>query len=81
MFDDLYCFDGVRTSFPFAIDGAVQNYTSTTNLHLYMVRNGVMQKPGVDYVLAENTSTNTWQVNFSEAPLSLIHISEPTRRS
>lgn len=68
MFDDFICFDGVRTSFPFAIDGVVQNYTSTTNLHLYMVRNGVMQKPGVDYVLAENTSTGTWQVNFSEAP-------------
>ena len=68
LFDDLYCFDGVRTSFPFAIDGAVKNYTSTANLHLYIVRNGVMQKPGIDYVLAENSSTGTWQVNFSEAP-------------
>jgi len=68
MFDDLYCFDGVRTSFPFAVDGAVFNYTSTTNLHLYMSRNGVIQKPGVDYVLAENSNTGTWQINFSEAP-------------
>tara|TARA_Y100000389_G_C17471490_1_gene531693 strand:+ start:8852 stop:20620 length:11769 start_codon:yes stop_codon:yes gene_type:complete len=68
MFDDLYCFNGVRTSFPFAIDGAISNYTSVANLHLYMLRNGVMQKPGVDYVLAENSNTGTWQINFSESP-------------
>ena len=68
LFDDLYCFDGVRTSFPFAIDGVISNYTSAANLHLYMLRNGVMQKPGVDYVLAENSNTGTWQINFSESP-------------
>ena len=40
-----------------------------------MVRNGVMQKPGVDYVLAENTSTNTWQVNFSDWANTSLYVS------
>jgi len=47
--DDFYCFDGTRKDFPLTIDGIIFYPVNVYNL--FVVRNGVYQKAGVDYRL------------------------------
>lgn len=54
------CFDGAELSFPLTINGAL--YTPISVNHIFVVRNGVFQKPGTDYSI-----TNSSFITFSEA--------------
>jgi len=47
--DDFYCFDGVRKDFPLTLDGI--NFYPINVYNLFVVRNGVYQKPGIDFRL------------------------------
>lgn len=81
--DDFYCFDGVRTDFPLTLDGI--NYYPDNVYHLFVVRNGVYQKAGIDYRLATTSdqrcpqgldcySLDESHIVFSEAPLGTDQI-------
>lgn len=67
--DPLRCFDGVRTSFPITVNGIL--LAPITVNHLFIVRNGVMQKPGVDYTLSGghnvvfSSAPRDWEIVFS----------------
>jgi hypothetical protein len=58
--DPFVCFDDSRTTFPITIDGILQSSFVTNNF--FVVRNGVLQKPSIDYTI---TSGN---ITFSDAP-------------
>ena len=47
--DDFYCFDGERDHFPITDDGIL--FYPINVYHLFVVRNGVYQKPGIDFRL------------------------------
>ena len=67
--DRLICFDGSRTSFPITVDGIF--FTPITVNHLFVIRNGVLQKPGLDYTISGGhnlvfaTAPQDWEVIFS----------------
>ena len=48
--DRFRCFDGIRTSFPITTNGILITPISVN--HLFVIRNGVMQKPGIDYTIS-----------------------------
>lgn len=48
--DTFRCFDGIRTSFPITVDGIL--FAPISVNHVYIIRNGVFQKPGIDYTLS-----------------------------
>ena len=50
--DDFVCADGVRTDFPITLPGASRGSIIWNNLyHVFIVRNGVYQKPGRDFTI------------------------------
>lgn len=49
--DDFRCFDGIRTEFPLTLDGKLYYPQYTKNL--FVVRNGVFQKPQIDYYISD----------------------------
>lgn len=61
LLDTLQFFDGVRTTWPISVDGIL--FAPISVYHLFVVRNGVYQKPGIDYTIS---GTN---ITFSEAPI------------
>jgi hypothetical protein len=61
LLDTLQFFDGIRTTWPISIDGIL--FTPISVYHLFVVRNGVYQKPGIDYTISGSNIT------FSDAPL------------
>ena len=53
--DDFVCADGVRTDFPITLPGASRGSIIWNNInHIFIVRNGVYQKPGTDFTLVNN---------------------------
>ena len=58
--DPLVVFNDLRTTFPLSLDGIL--FTPITAHHLFVVRNGVYQKPIVDYTITGSSIT------FSTAP-------------
>lgn len=58
--DRFRCFDNSRTVFPITVDGIL--YTPISVYHVYMVRNGVFQKPGIDYTVSG------YEITFTTAP-------------
>lgn len=92
--DDFYCFDGIRTDFPLTLDGI--NYYPNNVYHVFVVRNGVYQKAGIDYRLATTSDQRCPQgldcysldgshIVFSEAPLEtdeiIVFVSHDTLNS
>lgn len=67
--DPLRCFDGSRTSFPITVNGIL--LSPITVNHLFIIRNGVLQKPGIDYTLSGGhnivfaTAPEDWEIIFS----------------
>jgi hypothetical protein len=55
--DDFRCFDGIVDTFPITVDGILTSPVSV--YHVFVVRNGVMQKPGIDYIVSGNNLTFT----------------------
>ena len=50
--DDFVCADGVTTDFPITLPGASRGSVIWNNInHIFIVRNGVYQEPGVDFTL------------------------------
>ena len=50
--DDFVCADGVTTDFPITLPGASRGSVIWNNLyHVFIVRNGVYQKPGRDFTI------------------------------
>jgi hypothetical protein len=58
--DDFRCFDGIRVEFPITLDGIL--FTPINELHFFVVRNGVYQKPLIDYTISGSFIT------FNTAP-------------
>lgn len=67
--DRLICFDGTRTSFPITVDGILT--APVTVNHVFVIRNGVFQKPGIDYTISGGhnlvftTAPEHWEIIFS----------------
>lgn len=61
LLDDFVDFDGVNTDFPLTLDGVLFDPISVYNL--FIVKNGVHQKPGIDYVIVNGN-----YVRFTTAP-------------
>lgn len=62
--DDFVCADGVRTDFPITLPGAARGSIPWNNInHIFIVRNGVYQKPGVDFTLVNQNI-----IRFATAP-------------
>ena len=64
--DDFACADGVRTDFPLILlSNSSRGSIIWNNInHIFIVRNGVYQEPGVDFTLINNQST----IRFTTAP-------------
>jgi len=69
--DDFYCFDGIRQDFPLTLDGI--NFYPVNVYHLFIVRNGVYQKPGIDYRLATTSDYNN-PPGLPSYPLNGSHV-------
>jgi hypothetical protein len=62
--DDFVCADGVITDFPITLPGASRGSVIWNNInHIFIVRNGVYQKPGTDFTLVNNKI-----IRFTTAP-------------
>jgi hypothetical protein len=48
--DDFRCYDGVRVEFPLTLDGIL--FTPINAYHLFVIRNGVYQKPNIDFTVS-----------------------------
>ena len=48
--DDFRCYDGSRVEFPLTIDGIL--FSPISAYHLYVIRNGVYQKPNIDFTVS-----------------------------
>jgi hypothetical protein len=58
--DDFRCFNGTRTDFPLTVDGIL--LTPIDTKHVFVIRNGVYQKPEIDYIVTGSI------IDFSTAP-------------
>jgi hypothetical protein len=65
--DSLICFDGVRSTFPISINGIL--FSPISSYHLFVIRNGVYQKPITDYTISGSNIT------FTTAPQQFEDIS------
>jgi hypothetical protein len=61
LLDDFSDFDGVTTDFPLTLNGVLFSPVDVYNL--FIVKNGVHQKPGIDYVIVNDN-----YVRFTTAP-------------
>ena len=61
--DDFVCADGVRTDFPLSFSGQTGSMPWNNINHIFIVRNGVYQEPGVDF-----TIVNQNILRFTTAP-------------
>jgi hypothetical protein len=55
--DSLICFDGVRSTFPISANGIL--FSPISSYHLFVIRNGVYQKPITDYTISGSNITFT----------------------
>ena len=63
--DNFACADGVMTDFPITLPGAARGSIPWNNIyHIFIVRNGVYQKPGRDFTLVNNQRS----IRFTTAP-------------
>ena len=61
LIDDFADFDGINTDFPLTVDGVL--FTPISVYNLFIVKNGVHQKPGIDYIIVNDN-----YVRFTTAP-------------
>ena len=61
LLDDFADFDGVTTDFPLTLDGVL--FTPVSVYNLFIIKNGVYQKPGIDYIIINDN-----YVRFTTAP-------------
>lgn len=61
LLDDFVDFDGVATDFPLTVNGVL--FTPVSVYNLFIIKNGVYQKPGIDYIIVNGN-----YVRFTTAP-------------
>jgi hypothetical protein len=62
--DELRSFDGVQAAWPISMDGLLISPISV--YHLFVIRNGVYQKPQIDYTISGSYITFTTPPSFGE---------------
>jgi hypothetical protein len=65
LLDTFYAFNGVRDTWPITVQGTA--FFPVSVYHIFVIRNGVYQKPGIDYTISGSSITFTTPPALTES--------------